>query len=88
MVLYNALSTLQAGYPNESITRSLSMFKFRGTVSGGTLASLNSVADLSPEERTNSEWSQTRKSPVTLPQRAGPSSPTQPCRDTVNASTR
>ena len=59
MILYNALSTLQARYPNESITRSLTMFKIRGVVSGGTLASMRSVAELSPEERSNSEWAQT-----------------------------
>lgn len=58
MVLYNALSTLQARYPNESITRSLSMFKVRGTVSGGTLASIYSMGELSPEERDTSEWAQ------------------------------
>ena len=62
MVLYNALSTLQARYPNESITRSLSMFKIRGVFSGGTLASLFSVAELAPDEREDSEWRQTRMS--------------------------
>lgn len=66
MVLYNALSTLQARYPNESITRSLSMFKVRGTVSGGTLASIYSMGELSPEERDTSEWAQVRKSTVSL----------------------
>jgi hypothetical protein len=62
MVLYNALSTLQAGYPNESITRVLTMFRIRGSIAGGTFATMNSLADLPKEERNNSEWIQCRES--------------------------
>jgi hypothetical protein len=56
LTLYYALRTLQHSYPSASITSSISYFKLRGGVSGGTVATMKSLLEVPAKERAQGEW--------------------------------
>ena len=56
MTLYLALRTLQDSYPKATITSARSFFRVGGALSGGSLATLKSEAEMPPEERERGEW--------------------------------
>ncbi|KAK1922219.1 Saccharopine dehydrogenase-domain-containing protein [Papiliotrema laurentii] len=54
--VYLSLKTLQQQHPSATITKSISFFKVKGSISGGTIESMKSVAQIPPKERLRSEW--------------------------------
>ncbi|KAK4687657.1 hypothetical protein P7C73_g2462, partial [Tremellales sp. Uapishka_1] len=56
LVVYSSLRSLQTAHPEASIVTSKSFVKAKGSISGGTLASVLSVADLPRRERNDGEW--------------------------------
>lgn len=62
ITLYYALKTLQASRPDlDGFSSSLSFFKLRGTVSGGTLETLRDAAQSGSRARLG-EWATARES--------------------------
>jgi hypothetical protein len=56
LTLYHALRTLQAEHPEASITKSLALFKVKGGVSGGSINTARSVAELPRSQQSLGEF--------------------------------
>ncbi|WVQ78993.1 hypothetical protein IAT38_001085 [Cryptococcus sp. DSM 104549] len=56
LTVYLANQTLQAAYPGSRFTSSTSLFKLKGSIAGGTVQTLCSVADLPWSQRQNGEF--------------------------------
>lgn len=54
--MYSALRTLQQSHPDLTITKSQSFFKMKGTLSGGTVATMYTLLDIPWSERRSDEW--------------------------------
>lgn len=54
--MYLALKTLQAKYPDASLTKSISYFKLSGVISGGTVESMKEAAQVPRKELKAGEW--------------------------------
>ncbi|EIW72157.1 hypothetical protein TREMEDRAFT_22045, partial [Tremella mesenterica DSM 1558] len=57
LIVYLARQTLQNSHPSARLTKSTTFFSVRGTVSGGTIATLRSTLSLPPSQRGGSQWS-------------------------------
>ena len=56
MTVYYALRTLQERYPDASITTMRNFIKLKGSISGGTIQSAHSVAELDDPLASCQEW--------------------------------
>jgi hypothetical protein len=66
------LKTLQQQHPSATITKSISFFKVKGSISGGTIESMKSVAQIPPKERLRSEWQLVNRTSMVFSGFAGP----------------